>query len=547
MSRLTLSRQLLLFQLAVVVLVVTAVAAVSLVQGDQAFRRDQTRRMLGAAEALASEGLVRRVAVAAVSPDRADRSGASNLTQPLQSRLENERVATVSTYVIFRTADDSLAVGTFEPLKADRDVRADVAAGASWRGTSERYGDRTIEVQVPILADEFTDEDFGVDPGEVVGFIVLGRAYPSRIEVLGAAAPSIIGLLALATGIGVLGSLVLARRVKRQTLGLEPSEIAALVEQREAMLHGVREGVLGVDLGGRVAFANDEALLLLDLDDDILGRRVDDLGLTPETAAVLSGGVGAPDVVVAIGARLLVLNGLPILVRGRQTGWVTSMRDRTELLEVQQQLAETQAGTDTLRAQVHEFRNRLHAIAGMAELGQVKELGSFVHAVIGKLDARVHAASTRLEDPAVAALVVAKASRAEELGVSFDLSADSVLHQHDPVLSSDLVTVIGNLVDNAFEALATGGSVGLDVSDDGQRIVVEVTDDGKGIADTDRERLFDVGFSTKADDTRAHGYGLALTRMACARHQGTVTIGRADRTVARAELLVGSHGAEVVS
>lgn len=547
MSRLTLSRQLLLFQLAVVVLVVTAVAAVSLVQGDQAFRRDQTRRMLGAAEALASEGLVRRVAAGAVSSDRADRSAASNLTQPLESRLESERVATASTYVIFRTADDSLAVGTFEPLQADRDVRADVVAGASWRGTSERYGDRTIEAQVPILADELTDEDFGVDPGEVVGFIVLGRAYPSRIEVLGAAAPSIIGLLALATGIGVLGSLILARRVKRQTLGLEPSEIAALVEQREAMLHGVREGVLGVDMGGKVAFANDEALLLLDLDDDILGRRVVDLGLTPETAAVLSGGVGAPDVVVAIGDRLLVLNGLPIRVRGRQTGWVTSMRDRTELLEVQQELAQAQAGTDTLRAQVHEFRNRLHAIAGMAELGQVEELGSFVHAVIGKLDARLDAASTRLGDPAVAALVVAKASRAEELGVSFDLSADSVLHQHDPVLSSDLVTVVGNLVDNAFEALATGGSVGLDVSDDGQRIVVVVTDDGSGIADTDRERLFDVGFTTKADDSRAHGYGLALTRMACARHQGTVTIDRADRTVARAELFVGSPGAEVAS
>jgi two-component system, CitB family, sensor kinase len=370
--------------------------------------------------------------------------------------------------------------------------------------------------------------------------IVLGRTYPSRLEVLGSAAPSVFAYLALAMLIGAGGSLLLSRRVKRQTLGLEPSEIAGLVEQREAMLHGVREGVLGVDMRGRVAFVNDEALDLLGARRPAPGASVEDLGQEAEVTSILRGRHREQDLVVAVGPRLLVLNNQPVTVRGRQTGWVTSMRDRTELLGLQHELAESQAGTDTLRAQVHEFRNRMHAIGGMAELGQTAELGQFVQAVVDSLDARLAEVSGSIDDPAVAALLVAKLSRADELGVDFSLAPSARLRHHDPVLSADLVTVVGNLVDNAFEAVGRGGEVVMDVEDDGERIEIEVRDSGAGIAAGDVDRVFEPGFTTKVGaDVKGHGFGLALTRMACARHGGAVTVSVRGGTALCAELLVG--------
>ena len=529
-SRLTLSRQLLLLQMCIVVLVVATVAGVSAVQTDQAFRRDESRRMLGTAESVAAEAVIRLAAEKLADGPSVD----SGLQEIATDRLERARVSAGASYVVLVDADRDVLTA-LPPVDEDVAIRADVRLGASWRGTTERYGRKAIEAQVPI---------FSADPktaGDILGYVVIGRFYPSRLEVLGTAAPSAFIYLVLAGAIGVAGSLLLARRVKRQTLGLEPREIAALVEQREAMLHGVREGVLGVDLTGVVAFANDEAMELLELEQPVLGRDVGELVPQAEVAAILRGELSEQDIAVAIGARLLVLNAQPVHVRGKQTGWVTSMRDRTELLGLQHELAEAQAGTDTLRAQVHEFRNRLHAISGMAELGQVTELSSFVQAVIGNLDARVLHVSGRLDDPAVAALVVAKASRADELGIDFALAEGAELAQHDPELSADVVTVIGNLLDNAFDAAGPAGRVVLDVSDDGERISVEVRDSGGGIAEEHLSRIFEVGFTTKdGEDVKAHGFGLALTRMACARHHGSVSVSNGGGAVLRAELFVGA-------
>jgi two-component system, CitB family, sensor kinase len=535
-SRLSLSRQLLLLQMCIVVFVVAAVSGVSLVQSSATFTREEGRRMLGAAESLATEGLVRQstaLTLDGVTPGES--AVQARLQDPIEVRLENARASAGATYAILRGAEGDVLGATLPTEDADLALHASVTDGASWSGIGDRYGRRTIEAQVPVFGDG--DED---RPVELLGVIVLGRTYPSRLEVLGSAAPSVFAYLALAMLIGAGGSLLLSRRVKRQTLGLEPSEIAGLVEQREAMLHGVREGVLGVDMRGRVAFVNDEALDLLGARRPEPGASVEDLGQEAEVTSILRGRHREQDLVVAVGPRLLVLNNQPVTVRGRQTGWVTSMRDRTELLGLQHELAESQAGTDTLRAQVHEFRNRMHAIGGMAELGQTAELGQFVQAVVDSLDARLAEVSGSIDDPAVAALLVAKLSRADELGVDFSLAPSARLRHHDPVLSADLVTVVGNLVDNAFEAVGRGGEVVMDVEDDGERIEIEVRDSGAGIAAGDVDRVFEPGFTTKVGaDVKGHGFGLALTRMACARHGGAVTVSVRGGTALCAELLVG--------
>lgn len=545
LRRLSLARQLLLLQMLMVVLVVGAVGSVSAVQADETFRARESRRLLATAESTATEGLVRSSLVTADTTRPLETTLRSQ--PPMKVRLERVRAAADASYVLLVTPDGRILASSV-PGGGEVPLRSDVRRGGSWAGTGERFGRKEVEAQVAVLADEHSvrateglPADQQLRSGDVMGTLVLGRYYPSRIAVLRSAIPNALLYFAIAGLIGIGGSLLIARRVKRQTLGLEPREITEMVEQREAMLHGVREGVVGVDMAGRVAFASGEADALLGLRPPVRGRAVADLDIGPDVGAVLCGAAPGTDVVVAVGSRLLVLNTQPMRVRERQTGWVTSMRDRTELLGLEQELAAAHAGTDTLRAQVHEFRNRLHAIAGMAELGRVDQVREFVHTVMDHLDGRVGQVSARVEDPAVASLLVAKASRADELGITFDLTDEAWLGQQEAALSADLVTVVGNLVDNAFDAVGAGGRVDVDLREDDGRVVVEVSDSGAGISAEDRARVFELGWTTKqGSDARSHGFGLALTKMACRRHGGTVTIDHREGAVVRAELFVAS-------
>ena len=173
---------------------------------------------------------------------------------------------------------------------------------------------------------------------------------------------------------------------------------------------------------------------------------------------------------MASAGRVLVVNRLPIASRGRPIGSVTTLRDRTELLELRRELDLTRHVTDTLRAQAHEFSNRLHTIAGLIELGEAEEAVRFVHRVSSSRSEFSEAVTAAVRDPSVAALLIAKASQAAELGVDLRIAPESSLPVLDDELSTDVATVVGNLVDNAMDAAAEApAAVGRGVARAGRR------------------------------------------------------------------------------
>ena len=211
------------------------------------------------------------------------------------------------------------------------------------------------------------------DNGHVVGMVSVG--YP-EIEVnagLERLLPLTAGYLLVALILGVAASWLLARHLKRQTFGLEPQEIAALLEQREAMLHGIREGTIAVDRSSRITLVNDEARRLLGLHADAVGQPLEDVVPAGRIRDVLTGSAEGPDQIVLSGGRILVANRMPIILRDGVSGSVTTFRDRTELSGLHRELQGLRGFTDALRAQVHDFSNRLHTIAGLIELGRGDE------------------------------------------------------------------------------------------------------------------------------------------------------------------------------
>jgi two-component system, CitB family, sensor kinase len=216
---------------------------------------------------------------------------------------------------------------------------------------------------------------------------------------------------------------------------------------------------------------------------------------------------------------VLVVNRLPLTSRGRSIGSVTTLRDRTELLELRRELDLTKHVTDTLRAQAHEFDNRLHTIAGLIELGEADEAVRFVHRVASSRSEFSGAVTAAVRDPSVAALLIAKASQAAELGVDLRIAPDSSLPALSEELSGDVTTVVGNLVDNALDAAATAPQrwveVGLGLVDG--EVDVIVRDSGPGVPEGMEREVFRRGVSTKAVDTGERGIGLALVHLLCTR------------------------------
>jgi sensor histidine kinase regulating citrate/malate metabolism len=517
--RLSLAGQLLALQVVIICVVLVGVTAVTVAQYRSGVQEFQGRRAQAIAETLAGSRALR---------DSLEDGGVAYARIAAETTRTNSDSASVMV-----ARPDRTVIASADPAELGRryDVGdATVLSGRSWLGEREYDGRPAAVAMAPILTGPRRD---------IGGFVVITRLYPSVMDGLAAAAPNLLTYLGLASAIGFGGSLLVARRVKRQTLGLEPAEITGLVEHRDAMLHGIREGVVGLDLDGRVTLVNDEALRLLRIPGDALGRTLADLGVGEELREALLSSDVARDRPVASAGRVLVLNRLPISSKGRPIGSVATLRDRTELLELRRELDLTRHVTDTLRAQAHEFDNRLHTIAGLIELGEGEEAVRFVHRISSSRSEFSGAVTAAVRDPAVAALLIAKASQAAELGVELRIAPESALPPLGDELSSDVATVVGNLLDNAMEAASTAAERWVEVAlglVDGEVDVV-VRDSGPGVPPGLEREIFRRGVSTKdGEHSGERGIGLSLVHLVCTRRGGDVTASSEGGSVFAARL-----------
>ena len=364
--------------------------------------------------------------------------------------------------------------------------------------------------------------------GPVVGEVSAGILERQVSNQLLHELPSLLLYFACALAIGVVASLILARRLKRSTFGLELEEIAALVQERELMLHGIREGVITLDLDGRVTLINDEARRLIPLEADPMGQPIQELVSHRRLCDLLTGAAAGPDTVVLTDDHILTINRMPVVHQGRDLGAVVTLRDRTELEGLLRELDSVDALTDALRAQQHEFANRMHIVAGLIELGDHQAAVRYALEVSGAAAGLIEAIRERIEAPEIAALLLAKTTVAAERDVQLALSEDSCL-AGTGADTNMLLAIVGNLIDNAIDAAIAGPPPArVDVRLAGvcdRNVTIEVTDSGPGVPTELATRIFTDGFTTKSGDERAHrGIGLALAHRLITRAGGTITL-----------------------
>lgn len=345
--------------------------------------------------------------------------------------------------------------------------------------------------------------------------------------------------------VGVLASLVLARRLKRRTFGLELHELSSLLQEREAMLHGIREGVVAFDRDGRLSVANDEARRLLGLRRAALGEPLADLLPEGRLRSLFAGDISGADQLVLTDAHLLVVNRMPVRVRGRDVGAVVTLRDRTELEALVRELDSVQGLTDALRAQQHEFSNRLHVLSVLLGMGDYEEVRAYLQEISTTDSATAEELRSRIAPPALAALLLAKITVAAERGILLAVTPDSRLDYsgQDPLAP---LTIVGNLIDNAMDAVAESSpprriTVRLAHDPDADAVLLAVADRGPGVPPELVDRLFRDGYTTKGPRAGLQrGLGLALVHRLVNQLGGAITVESAGGATFRVTLPVAA-------
>lgn len=363
--------------------------------------------------------------------------------------------------------------------------------------------------------------------GRIIGEVSVGFLERAVTEQLWAEIPT----LFLYTGVALLGgvviSLVLVRRIKRMTFGLEVDELAALLQEREATLHGIREGVVAFDQHDRLTMANDEARRLLGISDARVGDAMADLVPAGRLRDVLSGAVDGPDQLILTDEHLLVVNRMPVRVRQRNTGCVVTLRDRTELEALLRELDSVNGLTTALRAQQHEFSNRLHVLSVLVGMGEFSEAAAYLSEISSTSAAQAEELRSRVAPPALAAQLLAKITVAAERGITLSVTNDSRLDHPGPDPRA-LLTIVGNLLDNAIEAVADTApprsvTVHLSYDETTRLITVTVADSGPGITAALTEVVFQDGYTTKPErGGLQRGLGLALVHRLVSQLGGSI-------------------------
>ncbi|MFC9644089.1 ATP-binding protein [Streptomyces mirabilis] len=370
-----------------------------------------------------------------------------------------------------------------------------------------------------------------LDNGHIVGLVSAGIRVEAITQRVQDQVTALIGVAGSALVLGGIGTYVINARLRRSTHGMNAAELSRMHDYHQAALHAVREGLLMLDGQYRVALMNDGGRELLGVTDEVVGHSVAELGLpAPLTGALLSAEPRVDEVHLTA-SRVLVVNTSPVS-GGERRGTVVTLRDVTELQSVMGELDSERGFTQALRSQAHEAANRLHTVVSLIELGRAEEAVEFATAELELAQTLTDEVISAVSEPVLAALLLGKAAQANERGVELVVSQESGID--DGLLQTglparDLVTVLGNLIDNAMDAAqgTVGARVTVTAFTDDSGLVLRVADTGTGVDPAHTEAVFQRGWSTKPAGPGGRGLGLALVRQAVSRHDGTLTVAEA--------------------
>ena len=360
------------------------------------------------------------------------------------------------------------------------------------------------------------------ESGNVTGFIMVSRHSADISHIKEQQALIVIALFVLSVLIAAVIAALIGRRIRRQLLGYEPYEIARMFTQREGILDELEEGLMLVNESGNCEYVNRSAENMIGPDDhentmQFLGTHVKPL---------ISSGIIISSQTIRFNERTMLMDILPVMDKKHLIGDLVVLRDKTEATKMAAQLTGIDQVIAALRASTHETKNKMHVILGLLQLGESEKAIDYIQSSAGN-DAETDTIRQTILNDTLAALLIGKRSRARELGIDFTVRKDSSIPQHSRILSSaDLVTIIGNLIENAFDALSgvedRPREVALVVKEDENGLFISASDTGCGMTEEIIEKIQRESFTTKTEE--GHGIGMGLIRNILSGYDSTMEI-----------------------
>jgi two-component system CitB family sensor kinase len=519
-----LARQLLVLQLVLVGLLVGAGAVLAYVDAGRATDDNAREEVLAVAETVADSPSVE------AALETADPSA------ELQPFAERVRADTGVDFITIMSPE-GIRYTHPDPDQIGKEFIGNTAKALAGQAFTETYTGTlgpSMRAVVPV---------FGIN-GKVVALVAVGITIEAISDELNERLLPLAGVAVGVFVVGVAGSYLVSDRLRRQTRGVAPAELRDMFEYYQAILHSVREGLVLVGRDGRIALCNDAARDLLRLPADVKGAAVADLDLAADLAAALTADEPRSDELHLTDTRLLLVNTMPVESRGRSMGNVVTLRDHTDLQNLTGELDTVRGFAESLRSQAHESANRLHAVISLIELGRTDRAVELATAELETAQQLTDRVVGSVTEPVLAALLLGKLSEASERGVELELTADTAMQEAaEDVDSRDLITILGNLIDNALDAAVDNAAerspkVRVTVRSEADGLFVRVADSGPGV--DEEADIFRRGWSTKPDGEAGRGLGLALVGQAVRRNHGTIDVANDGGAVFTVRLPISS-------
>ncbi|TCO68987.1 ATP-binding protein [Marinisporobacter balticus] len=361
---------------------------------------------------------------------------------------------------------------------------------------------------------------------EQIGFVMVGVLYEDIQQFRMHALLTMCGFTLFGITLGVLGALMIARKIRDSLLGLEPHEIVYLYRENRAMLDSITEGIIAIDGEGKITLVNDYAIKILNIKNpSVVGSYVLDVFPTSKLLEVLKRGEEEFNKEQMINNTVILTNRVPIKDGNEIIGAMASFNDRTKIKRLAEEITGVHQIIHALRANTHEFMNKLHVILGLIELNEMDEVKRYIKSVAKEQEEIRFCLMKKIKNATISAIILGKLNRAKELKINMKLDENSYLEKYyQNIQNEDLVTIIGNLLDNGMDAIVKKGEEGeisLRIEDMGEGIEIEVIDNGIGIEPENTEKIFKRGFTTKEKEG---GIGLFLVKKSIKQLNGEVFV-----------------------
>lgn len=379
---------------------------------------------------------------------------------------------------------------------------------------------RSLRAFVPI---------YNVEKNKEIGFVCVGMLTKSIEQSEHMAILYIILISIGSLAVGIVGAFILSNNIKNTLLGLEPEEITNLYNEKIGILDAIYEGLIAIDNNGNITLVNDSALNILHYENQIdknsiIGKNIDEIFPTTNLIKVLEEGKCKFEEEQKINNTVIMTNKIPIKDRDKVIGAIATFRDKTEVTRLAEELTGVKKMAWSLRAQNHEFMNKLHTISGLIQLEEYDEALQFISNVAKNRNNISSILTKKIKDPSLSAILFSKYNKAEENRIKFNIDESSKISKLPKFMDSeDIVSIVGNLIENSLDAVDNDGSgeVYIKIIQYSELIEIKISDNGPGIKDEYMDKIYEQGFTTKEGQ---RGHGMYIVKQIIDRANGKIEL-----------------------